>query len=81
MGDAAGGDVGAGCQFQVIADREERAGRSGTTNLPLSEWTTVVPNPRLCKALLDRITDRAHIIETGSESFRFRRTMEGRKKR
>jgi DNA replication protein DnaC len=44
-----------------------------TTNLPFSEWTTVFPNPRLCKAVLDRITDRAHIIETGIESFRFRR--------
>jgi len=51
-----------------------------TTNLPFSEWTSVFPNPRLCKALLDRITDCAHIIETGTESFRFRRTMERRKK-
>jgi DNA replication protein DnaC len=50
-------------------------------NLPFSEWTTVFPNPRLCKALLDRITDRAHIVETGTESFRFRRTMERRKKK
>ncbi|MGD1095573.1 MAG: ATP-binding protein [Bryobacteraceae bacterium] len=50
-------------------------------NLPFSEWTTVFPNPRLCKALLDRVTDRAHIIETGTESFRFRRTMERRKKK
>ena len=62
-----------------------RAGRTAalivTTNLPFSEWTHVFPNPRLCKALLDRITDRAHIIETGTESFRFRRTMEGRKKK
>ena len=49
-------------------------------NLPFSEWTTVFPNPRLCKALLDRVTDRAHIVETGTESFRFRRTMERRKK-
>jgi hypothetical protein len=39
----------------------------------------VVPNPRLCKALLDRITDRAHIIETGTDSYRFRRTLEKRK--
>jgi hypothetical protein len=31
-------------------------------------------------ALLDRITDRAHIIETGTQSFRFRRTAERRKK-
>jgi hypothetical protein len=42
---------------------------------------TVFPNPRLCKALLDRITDRAHIVETGTESFRFPRTMEKRQKK
>jgi len=52
-----------------------------TTNLPFSEWTQVFPNPRLCKALLDRITDRAHIIETGTESYRFRRTLEVRQKK
>ena len=46
-----------------------------TTNLPFSEWTKVFTNARLCKALLDRLTDRAHIIETGHESFRFRRTL------
>ena len=52
-----------------------------TTNLPFSEWTQVIPNARLCKALLDRITDRAHIIETGAESYRFRRTLEVRQKK
>jgi hypothetical protein len=25
--------------------------------------------------MLDRLTDQAHIIETGSESYRFRRTL------
>lgn len=74
-------DIGAEFLFQVISERAERAAIIVTTNLPFSEWTTVFPNPRLCKALLDRITDRAHIIETGTESFRFRRTMERRKKR
>jgi DNA replication protein DnaC len=73
-------DIGAEFLFQVIADRAERAALIVTTNLPFSEWTTVFPNPRLCKALLDRITDRAHIIETGTESFRFKRTMEAKKK-
>ena len=34
----------------------------------------------VCKALLDRITDRAHILETGTESYRFRRTLEKRQK-
>jgi DNA replication protein DnaC len=48
-------------------------------SLPFSEWTTVIPNARLCKALVDRITDRATIIETGTESYRFRRTLEKRK--
>lgn len=74
-------DVGAEFLFQVISERAERAALIVTTNLPFSEWTTVFPNPRLCKALLDRVTDRAHIIETGAESFRFRRTMERRQKK
>lgn len=73
-------DIGAEFLFQVISERAERAAIVVTTNLPFSEWTTVFPNPRLCKALLDRITDRAHLIETGTESFRFRRTVERRKK-
>jgi DNA replication protein DnaC len=74
-------DVGAEFLFQVIAERAEKAAVILTTNLPFSEWTQVIPNARLCKALLDRITDRAHIIETGTESYRFRRTMERRKGR
>jgi IstB-like ATP binding protein len=41
----------------------------------------VIPNARLCKALVDRITDRAHIVETGTESYRFRRTLENLKAR
>jgi DNA replication protein DnaC len=74
-------DVGAEFLFQVIAERAEKTAVILTTNLPFSEWTQVIPNARLCKALIDRITDRAHIIETGTESFRFRRTLERRKKR
>ena len=74
-------EVGAELLFQVISERAEKAAVIVTTNLPFSEWTQVFPNPRLCKALLDRLTDRAHIIETGTESYRFRRTLEGRQKR
>src|SRR3984957_12315253 len=74
-------DIGAEFLFQVISERAERAALIVTTNLPFSEWTNVFPSPRLCKAQLDRVTDRAHLIETGTESFRFRRTMERRKKK
>ena len=72
--------VGGELLFQIISERAERATFVITTNLPFSEWTQVLPNARLCKALLDRLTDRAHIIETGTESFRFRRTVNGKKK-
>jgi DNA replication protein DnaC len=74
-------EVGAEFLFQVIAERAECAAVILTTNLPFSEWTQVIPNARLCKALLDRITDRAHIIETGTESYRFRRTLAQRRRK
>ena len=66
--------------YEVVNRRYERKPVILTTNLPFSEWTQVIPNARLCKALLDRITDRAHIVQTGTESFRFRRTLGGRKR-
>lgn len=72
-------EIGAELLFQVIADRAERAAVIVTSNLPFSEWGQVFPNPRLCQALVDRLTDRAHIIETGIESYRFRRTLAGAK--
>ena len=72
--------VGAELMFQVISERAERATLIITTNLPFSEWTQVFPNARLCKALLDQITDRATIIETGSDCYRFKRTIAGKKK-
>lgn len=65
--------------FQVISGRAEKAAVIVTTNLPFSEWTTMFPNARLCKAMLDRLTDQAHIIDTGTESYRFRRTLEKKK--
>ena len=73
-------ELGAELLFQVIAERAEQSAVILTTNLPFSEWTQVIPNARLCKALLDRITDRAHILETGTDSYRFRRTLDQRKR-
>jgi DNA replication protein DnaC len=37
--------------FQIIAGRTERAAVMVTTNLPLSEWTTMFSNARLCSRL------------------------------
>ena len=57
--------------FQVLSERHERGSLIITTNLPFGEWTKVFPDPRLAKAVVDRLTHRAHIIETGTESWRF----------
>ncbi|MDQ3937825.1 MAG: IS21-like element helper ATPase IstB [Chloroflexota bacterium] len=58
--------------FQVLSERHERGSLILTTNLPFGEWTKVFPDPRLAKAVVDRLTHRAHIIDTGDESWRFR---------
>ena len=79
MGYVAMSEAAAELLFQVIAGRSERAAMVVTTNLPFSEWTTMFPNARLCKAMLDRLTDQAHIIDTGKESYRFLRTLAKKK--
>ncbi len=57
--------------FQVISERHERASTIITTNLPFGEWGKIFRDPRLAKAVVDRVTHRAHIIDCGSESWRF----------
>lgn len=61
--------------FQVISQRQERLPIIITTNLPFSEWTSIFPDQRLCRALIDRITHNAHIIETGEKSARLEDTL------
>jgi len=64
--------------FQVLSERHERASLIVTTNLPFGEWTKVFPDARLAKAVVDRLTHRAHIIDTGSESWRFRHGLQNK---
>ncbi|WP_280780937.1 IS21-like element helper ATPase IstB [Rhodococcus opacus] len=63
---------GAEMLFQIITEREERASIGIASNLPFSEWGTVFPDPRLVAAIVDRITFNAHILETGTQSYRLR---------
>ena len=67
--------------FQVISERNERASLIVTTNLSFGEWTRIFPDPRLAKAAVDRLTHRAHIIETGTESWRFKHGLARSKRR
>lgn len=61
--------------FRVLGERQERRPIVVTTNLPFSEWTTMFPDARLCRAVVDRLTHRAHIIDTGSHSVRLSETL------
>ena len=64
--------------FQVLSERHERASLIVTTNLPFGEWTKVFPDARLAKAVVDRLTHRAHIIDTGTESWRFKHGLQSK---
>lgn len=44
------------------------------------EWGTVFPAPRLVSAIVDRITFNAHILETGTQSYRLRTSKNNRRK-
>ena len=65
---------GAELLFQILTEREERSSVATATNLPFSEWGKIVPDARLVAAIIDRLTFHAHIIETGSDSYRLRTT-------
>jgi DNA replication protein DnaC len=60
--------------FQILTEREEKASVALASNLPFSEWGQIIPDPRLVAAIVDRVTFNAHIIETGTDSFRLRTT-------
>jgi DNA replication protein DnaC len=65
---------GAELLFQIVTEREEKASIATGSNLPFSEWGSIIPDPRLVAAIVDRLTFHAHIIETGTESYRLRTT-------
>ena len=65
---------GAELLFQIITDREERASIATASNSSFSEWGQTFTDPRLAAAVVDRLTFNAHIINTGTSSYRLRTT-------
>ncbi|MFI1460813.1 IS21-like element helper ATPase IstB [Nocardia carnea] len=65
---------GAELLFQVLTEREEKNSVAIASNESFSGWTKTFTDPRLCAAIVDRLTFGGHIIETGTDSYRLART-------
>jgi DNA replication protein DnaC len=65
---------GAELLFQVLTEREENNSVAIASNEAFSGWTKTFTDPRLCAAIVDRITFGGTIIETGTESYRLAHT-------
>ena len=70
---------GAELLFQVFAERYERSSLLVTSNLPFSEWHQIFQGERMTAALLDRLTHHCEIFEMNGESYRFRKSMKGKR--
>ena len=68
---------GAELLFQVLTEREEKASVAIASNESFSGWTKTFTDPRLCAAIVDRLTFGGTIIETGTQSYRLARTRAG----
>lgn len=67
--------VGAQLMFQFCSTLYEKVALMVTTNLQFGDWNQIFQNERLTAALLDRLTDRATILEFTGESYRLRKSL------
>lgn len=61
---------GAELLFQALTGREEKNSVAIASNESFSGWTKTFTDPRLCAAVVDRLTFGGNIIETGTDSYR-----------
>jgi DNA replication protein DnaC len=59
---------------RVLTEREEKNSVAIASNESFGGWTKTFTDPRLCGAIVDRLTFGRNIIETGTDSYRLAQT-------
>ena len=54
----------------MLTEREEKNSVAIASNDSFGSWTKTFTDPRLCAAIVDRLTFGGNIIETGTDSYR-----------
>ncbi len=62
------------CPGLVLTEREEKNSVAIASNESFGGWTKTFTDPRLCAAIVDRVTFGGNIIETGTASYRLARS-------
>lgn len=63
-----------GTPLQVLTEREEKVSVAIASNESFGGWTKTFTDPRLCAAIVDRLTFGGTILETGTDSYRLAQT-------
>ncbi|CAM5641569.1 putative insertion sequence ATP-binding protein y4iQ [Streptomyces afghaniensis 772] [Streptomyces afghaniensis] len=61
---------GAELLFQVLTEREEKNSVAIASNESFGGWTRTFTDPRLCAAIVDRLTFGGKLIQTGTDPYR-----------